>query len=256
MNFWALERRANLLLGSPGACSLEAKIETAINLLFRGPGITEPEETEKMVSLLAQQDTSESALKDPETENKINQALSFLQKQDSYISYYLTGSETRTELASEKVLLAQATGADTAWAAVRNARIRFSLPEEGVIGSVDSFVILKDGGAKPNIDACRTFLNYLLRPENAARMVNFSKYASTEQAAAAFVDPEIRNGAAYMRPRDLTNVTLLPVLRDRARRIYAQAAAPLVPSNVLREHPEYRKTKSLFGVLFEVQRPN
>jgi hypothetical protein len=257
-NFSALERRTNLLLHSPGACSLKAKIETAIDLLFRGPGITEPAETERMVTLLTQQDTSELALQDPQAKTKINEALSFLQKQDSYISYYLTSSETRTELASEKVLLAQATGADTAWAAIRNGKIGFALPNEGVIGSVDCFVILKDkdGGAKPNIGACRTLLSYLLRPENAARMVNFSKSASTEEAAAAFIDPEIRHGAACMRPRDLMNVTLLPVMSDQVRKIYAQAAAPLVASNLLREHPEYRKTKSLFGVLFEVQRPN
>jgi spermidine/putrescine-binding protein len=257
-NFSALERRTNLLFLNPGDCSLKAKIETAIDLLFRGPGITEPAETERMVTLLTQQDTSEPALQDPETQTKINEALSFLQRQDSYISYYLTGSETRTELASGRVLLAQATGADAAWAAIRNGKIGFALPNEGVIGFVDCFVILKDkdGGAKPNIDACRTLLSYLLRPENAARMVNFSKSASTEEAAAAFIDPEIRHGAAYMRPRDLMNVTLLPVMSDQARKIYARAAAPLVPSDLLREHPEYRKTKSLFGVLFEVQRPN
>jgi spermidine/putrescine-binding protein len=254
-NFSTLERRANSLLGDQSPCSLEAKIEIAINLLFSGPGVTEPEKTENMVSFLMRQDTREDALKDPETQSKIDEALTFLQKQNSYISYFLSGSDTTAQLAFEKVVLAQATGADTAWAALRNGKIRFSVPEEGVFGSVESFVILKDGGAKPNIDACRTFLSYLLRPETAARMVNFSKYASTEGAAAAFVDPEIRNGATYMRPRDLMNVTLLPVLREQARKIYAQAATPLVPSNVLREHPEYGKTKSLFGVLFGGRAP-
>ena len=254
-NFSRLERRANSLLGDPTPCSLEAKIETAINLLFSGAGVVEPEKTEKMVSLLMRQDTSEAALNNPETQSKIDEALTFLQEQSSYVSYFLSGSDTRAQLVSEKVVLAQATGTDTAWAALRNGKIRFSVPEEGVFGSVDSFVILKDGGAKRNIDACRTFLSYLLRPETAARMVNFSKYASTEGAAAAFVDPEVRNGAAYMRPGDLMNVRLLPVLRDETQQIYAHGTAPLVPSNVLREHPEYRKTKSLFGALFEVQRP-
>jgi hypothetical protein len=58
-----------------------------------------------------------------------------------------------------------------------------------------------------------------------------------------------------MRPRDLMKVRLLPVLSDQARTIYARGMAPLVPSNVLLDHPEYGKTKSLFGVLFQVQRP-
>jgi hypothetical protein len=41
-------------------------------------------------------------------------------------------------------------------------------------------------------------------------MVNFSKYISTEEAASTFVDAEIRNGATYMRSREVMNVRLLP----------------------------------------------
>jgi spermidine/putrescine-binding protein len=256
-NFSALERQANSLLDNSRHCSLEAKLEIAMDLLFRGPGISDPAGTEKMVSLLTGQDRSDAALKNPETQNKVDEALSYLQMQNSYVSYYLTDSETRAALASGKVLLAQATGADVAWAAQTNSMIRFSLPEEGVIGSIDSFVILSYGHSrnKANTDACRAFLSYLLRPENAARMVNFSKYASTEEAALTFVDAEIRNGATYMRPGDWMKVHLLTVLSDQARTIYSRDMTPLVPSNVLLQHPEFELTKSLFGVLFQVSRP-
>jgi hypothetical protein len=55
---------------------------------------------------------------------------------------------------------------------------------------------------------------------------------------------------------DTAKLSLLPVFGDRLSRIYARAATPPVPPHVLLTHSEYRQTKSLFGVLFEVQRPN
>jgi spermidine/putrescine-binding protein len=214
--------------------------------------------TEEMVSFLLRQDRSDAVLAKPETQGKIQEALSYLQTQDSYVTRFLTASDTRTQLASSEVILAQASSADAAWAAVRNSNVRFFIPDEGAPGAVDCFVILNFGHStdKPHTTACRTFLNYLLRPENAAKMVNFSKYASTEKAAAPFIDREVLNGASYARPVDMTKLSLLPVLGDRLRKIYVQGAAPLVPSSMLLQHPDYRLTKSLFGVLFEVQRPD
>ena len=256
--FSSLQRRANALFDTSNAFSPEGKIEIAIRTLFRGPRITKPGMTEEMVSFLLRQDRSDAVLAKPETQGKIQEALSYLQTQDSYVTRFLTDSDTRTQLASGEVILAQASSADAAWAAVRNSNVRFFIPDEGAPGAVDCFVILNFGHStdKPHTTACRTFLNYLLRPENAAKMVNFSKYASTEKAAAPFIDREVLNGASYARPVDMTKLKLLPVLDDQLRKIYVQGAAPLVPSSMLLQHPDYRLTKSLFGVLFQVQRPD
>ncbi len=256
--FSSLQRRTDALLDTSNAFSPEGKIEIAVSTLFRGPRSSKPGMTEEMVSFLLQQDRNDAALAKPETQSKIQEALSYLQTQDSYVTRFLTDSDTRTQLASGEVILAQASSADAAWAGVRNSNVRFFIPDEGAPGTVDCFVILNYGHstAKPHITACRTFLNYLLRTENAAKMVNFSKYASTEEAAAPFIDREILNGPSYVRPLDLTKLRLLPVLGDRLRKIYAGGAAPLLPSSMLLQHPDYRRTKSLFGVLFEVQRPN
>jgi spermidine/putrescine-binding protein len=255
--FSSAQSRANALLDSRNGFNPEGKLAIAIDLLFRGPETTDVEKTANSVSLLAEQDNSEAALENPGIQSKISAALAYLQKQSSYVSYYLADSDTVDALESGKVILAQATGPDAARAALKNENIGFTLPGEGVLGTAECFIILNysRSAEKRNIGACRALLNYLLRPQNAAKMVNYSKYASTESAAAAFIDREVRNGASYIRPRDLTTVRLLPVLNDQGERMYAHAAAPLVPSNVLLEHPEYRETKSLFGVLFQVQRP-
>jgi spermidine/putrescine-binding protein len=256
--FSSAQRRADALLDSRNGFNPKGKLEIAIDLLFRGPVTADVEKTAKNVALLADQDTSETALGNPENQSKIDAALSYLQKQSSYVSYFLTDSDTVKALESGKVILAQATGPDAARAALKDENIGFALPEEDVFGTAECFVILNYSRSteKRNIGACRAFLNYLLRPQNAAKMANYSKYASTESAAAAFIDREVRNGASYIRPRDLTTVRLLPVLDDQGQRMYTHAAAPLVPSNVLLDHPEYRETKSLFGVLFQAQRPN
>ena len=255
--FASAQRRADALLDSRNGFNPEGKLKIAIDLLFRGPETTDVEKTANSVALLAEQDTSETALENPEIQSKISAALFCLQKQSSFVSYFLTDSDTVKALESGKVTLAQATGPDTARAALKNKNIGFALPEEGVLGTAECFVILNYGRSpeKRNISACRAFLNYLIRPQNAAKMADYSKYASTESAAAAFIDSEVRNGASYIRPRDLATVRLLPVLNDQGERMYGRAAAPLVPSNVLLQHPEYGKTKSLFGVLFQVHRP-
>jgi spermidine/putrescine-binding protein len=256
--FSSAQRRADALLDSRNGFNPEGKFQIAIDLLFRGPETTDVEKTGNSVSLLAKQDNSETALENPEIQSKVNAALSYLQKQSSYVSYFLTDSDTARALESGKVILGQATGPDAARVALKNEHIGFALPGEGVLGTAECFVILNysRSAEKRNIGACRAFLNYLLRPQNAAKMVDYSKYASTESAATAFIDREVRNGASYIRPRDLTTVRLLPVLNDEGERMYAHGAAPLVPSKVLLEHPEYRETKSLFGVLFQAQRPH
>jgi spermidine/putrescine-binding protein len=256
--FASAQRRADALLDTRNGFNPEGKLEIAIDLLFRGPGTTDVWKTSDNVSLLAERDSSETALENPENQRRVTAALSYLQKLSSYVSYFLTDADTVNALASGKVILAQATGPDAARAALENTNVGFALPEEGVLGTAECFVILNysRSAEKLSIGACREFLNYLLRPQNAAKMVNYSKYASTESAAATFIERAVLNGASYIRPSDLAAVRLLPATNDQTENMCARTATPLVPSTVLLEHPEYRKTKSLFGVLFQVQRPN
>lgn len=256
--FSSAQRRADALLDTLNGVNPEAKFEIAIDLLFRGPGTSDVQKTANNVSLLMEQGNSQAGPETPEDQSEVMVALSYLEALNSYVSYFLTPAETVKALQSDKVILAQATGSDAARAALKNENIAFALPREGVLGTADCFVILKDtnSSARRNIGACRTFLNYLLMPQNAAKMANYSKYASTESASATFVDRAVLNGASYFHPSDLAMVRLLPAANDKTDKIYVQASAPPVPSSVLPGHPELKEARSLFGVLFQRRRPN
>jgi spermidine/putrescine-binding protein len=256
--FASVQQRADALLDPGNSFDPEGKLTIAIDLLFRGPGTTDVVKTANSVLLLAQQDPSDNALADLDTRSKIDAAFSYLRSQASYVSYFFTDADTVTALDSGKVILGQASGRDATLAALKNEHIGFALPGEGVLGAAECFVVLDYAGPrdKRTFRGCLQFLNYLLKPENAAKMVNYSKYASTESAAATFIDRAVLNGACYMRPPDLSTVSLLTSSNDEMEKMYARAAVPLETSKVLLEHPEYKKIRSLFGVLFQVHRPN
>ncbi len=68
--------------------------------------------------------------------------------------------------------------------------IAYVVPKEGSLMWFDSFAIPKDA---PHPEEALAFLDYMMRPEVAAANTNFVSYASGNQAAKAFVKPEILN---------------------------------------------------------------
>lgn len=69
-------------------------------------------------------------------------------------------------------------------------KIEYLIPKEGALMWFDSFVIPKDA---PNKDAAYKFLDFMLRPDIAARNSNLVSYASGNLAAKAEIKPEIIN---------------------------------------------------------------
>ena len=101
-------------------------------------------------------------------------------------------------LAAGTVCLAVATSGD-AYQARGKARtaglahdIRYALPKEGTVVWYDLLAIPK--AAANGANAAR-FIDYLLRPEVAARMTNSKGFANTIQGAALYVKPEIKSDA-------------------------------------------------------------
>ncbi|MFN3483046.1 polyamine ABC transporter substrate-binding protein [Rhabdaerophilum calidifontis] len=72
--------------------------------------------------------------------------------------------------------------------AKNGVEIAYSIPKEGALMWFDSFVIPADAGNK---DAAYRFIDFVNRPEVAAKNSNFIQYASGNLAAQAQVDPEI-----------------------------------------------------------------
>jgi len=92
---------------------------------------------------------------------------------------------------------------DAVYASDQNPAIRYVLPEEGAILWGDSLVI---SAASPNQYTAEVFLNFLLRPEITARIVNEYFFATANEAALVFVRPEIRD-----------NPVVFPAKRDFAK---------------------------------------
>lgn len=66
--------------------------------------------------------------------------------------------------------------------------IRYVYPKEGLLGWADNVVLLKDAA---NVEEAKTFMNYIMAPENAALISNFARYANGIKGSEAFMDPEM-----------------------------------------------------------------
>jgi spermidine/putrescine transport system substrate-binding protein len=85
-------------------------------------------------------------------------------------------------------------------AQAQDPTISFVLPEEGTVVWGDNFVV---PASSPNQHTAFVFLNYLLLPENSAKMVAWNFYATPSDAPRPLIDPEILNNPAIFPPNDL-----------------------------------------------------
>ena len=123
-----------------------------------------------------------------------------------------------------------------------NPRVRLALPEEGSIVFRDSFMIPMqahhmspvDTGQEGEVDwsidpaeqdqwqAVHQLIEFMLRPENAAVVTEYSKYATTVHEADAYIDPFITNGPSFMMHSSGKN-QFLEVLDEPMRKAYQSA---------------------------------
>lgn len=71
-----------------------------------------------------------------------------------------------------------------------NPDIDFIAPKSGALGWIDTFAI--PAKAK-NVDGAYKWINFILRPENAAVFSNLEKYATASKDAGKFLDAEVRD---------------------------------------------------------------
>jgi spermidine/putrescine transport system substrate-binding protein len=100
-------------------------------------------------------------------------------------------------LAAGETVIAHGWSGEFAVAQTENPDIAFVLPKEGAVIFIDNLSI--PVGAK-NAQAAHAFINYLLRPEVAAKVANYSLYGSTNKTALPLINEEVRNGPGFLRP--------------------------------------------------------
>jgi len=86
-------------------------------------------------------------------------------------------------------------------------RFAYIVPKEGATLWTDNLAIL---AAAPHPCTSHTFLDFILRPEQGARLTNYISYPSPNALAAPFIDPEILDDpAVYPDPETLERLEFL-----------------------------------------------
>jgi spermidine/putrescine transport system substrate-binding protein len=107
------------------------------------------------------------------------------QKQLGNFSGYNSDSFSQT-LAGEEVYYAHAWSGNAALAASENEAIRYVIPQEGGVIWQDNIAIPEDA---PNKCTAELFINFLIAPENAARLSDYTYYNTPVPAALDLLDP-------------------------------------------------------------------
>lgn len=81
-----------------------------------------------------------------------------------------------------------------------NNAVTYVLPEEGTLLWGESFVIPASSQKK---DKAELFLNFVLRPEISAQIVNYNHYATANQAAYPFIETEVFEDQIIFPPADV-----------------------------------------------------
>jgi len=89
---------------------------------------------------------------------------------------------------------------DRALEAGKGIELAYTIPREGAIANYDVFAIPADA---PHVHNAHLFLDFLLRPEIAARNSNFIKYANPVLPALQPLDPAVRNDPGVYPPPEV-----------------------------------------------------
>ena len=122
------------------------------------------------------------------------------------------------ELYSGQIVIPQGWNGDALAARKENPAIKYILPEEGTMLWGGNFVI---SSSSPNRYTAEIFINFLLRPEISAQIVEAYNYPTANEAARQFIDPTILNDPVVYPPRDyLTANSFYTPLSEKGQKLY------------------------------------
>jgi spermidine/putrescine transport system substrate-binding protein len=123
-------------------------------------------------------------------------------------------------LAGGEVMLAYGWEGDVLRARARDLDVGYVLPTEGSIQWGDNFVI---PAASPRKRTAEAFIDFLLRPEISAQIVNEQHYATANEAAYPYIRPEILNDPVIFPPiADIRRAEVILPLSATGQALYEQ----------------------------------
>jgi putrescine transport system substrate-binding protein len=135
----------------------------------------------------------------------LNAAESVLRAMRSYVRY-VDSSRYIDNLANADICLAMGwsgdikQGHDRAAEAGKGVDLAYTIPREGAIANYDVLAIPADA---PHVRSAHLFINYLLRPEIAARNSNLIKYANSVSVSLQPLDAGVRNDPGVYPPPEV-----------------------------------------------------
>ncbi len=149
----------------------------------------------------------------------LRQAEELLIQQRRRALTWASSSTSRDLLSSGDVVVQMNYSGDIALAASENPEVAYVIPKEGASIWTDNLALAKQA---PHREAAHAFLNFLLDPGVAARLANFTKYATPNQTALADVDPTLRDDPALYPPPEVQRRLEFVVDVGEATRLYAE----------------------------------
>ena len=123
-------------------------------------------------------------------------------------NYWANGDALLQSMRSNEVFLAMAWDGAGWKLHEENSDIDFIAPRSGALGWIDTFAL--PAKAK-NIDGAYAWINFMLRPENAAAFTNMEKYATASAGANQFLDASVRSNFERSFPaKDIDNIKWYP----------------------------------------------
>ena len=168
---------------------------------FSDCGVTLPDRSEAMMALAL------SSLKiDPNAKNpdQLRRAADLLSSLRRYIKKYNSDGDLNL-LALGESCLAVAWSGDALLARARarelgaETEIAFVAPSDGTLLSLDNLAIPRNA---PHLNEAYMFIDYLLRPDIAARNVKATNFSSGVLSARQFMDPSLANDPVIYPPQE------------------------------------------------------
>ena len=110
--------------------------------------------------------------------------------------------EIKTMMKLEEAPIGMGYSGDAAAVAEENLNVQYILPKDGSAVWTDNFAIAHTA---VNVEGAYAFINFMLRPENAARNAAFVGYSTPNEKAKELMDPEVTSDETFYPSEEIIN---------------------------------------------------